>query len=303
MPRSWYTPLVVVFWCIATGWLVVDKILPTLRSRPPATYRALHAVGGDYPPVAWNVRWDDRPIGTAVSRSTLLPAGGLAVDSALVLQRVPLADVVPPWLRAIVEQGLPAARQFVIDARGRTSIDARGRLEGFRTTVVLPDSGETFVVDGTVTEGTLRVTLEAGAFRYETSRPIPESLLLADELAPHASLPGLSVGQRWTAPVFNPLRGGSAAVALLDVHVERETMLYADGQPVTTRLVAFTDESAPGAPPRLRLWVDRAGRVLRQEATLGSAVIAFQRRSDADAALLAEQLAGTVAAPSGAPPR
>ncbi|MFM8283178.1 MAG: hypothetical protein ACKOCW_06425 [Planctomycetaceae bacterium] len=290
MPRSLFTPLVVVFWCLATGWLVADKILPTFRSRPPTGAHIAVADDGTVPPVAWTVAWDERPVGTAVSEAHRPPEGGLVIDSRMKLRRLPLTDLVPPWLAAVVRQTLPDGLQISLEATTRFSVDDAGKPRGFVSTIDLPESGETISVTGRVADGTIHVTVASRGLRYETSRPLPDTLLLADELSPHASLPGLVVGQRWTAPVFSPLRPGQSSIELLEAHVERETLLFDDDEPVTARIVSYRDGGAGDRPPRLRLWVDRAGRVLRQEAAIGGSRLSFLRRPDEQARSMAEAL-------------
>ena len=44
-------------------------------------------------------------------------------------------------------------------------------------------------------------------------------------------------------------------------------------------------------PPRSRLWVDRSGRVLKQESAVFAGTLVFVRRSDEDAARLATEAA------------
>jgi hypothetical protein len=55
--------------------------------------------------------------------------------------------------------------------------------------------------------------------------------------------------------------------------------------------VAYREDPASHREPRSRLWVDRTGRVLRQEATLLGSKLSFIRRSDEAAARLAATLA------------
>ena len=302
MTRSWLTPLVIAFWCVANGWLMVDKILPAFLSRPPSGSSAQPGDDGRFVPVAWSVVWDERPVGTAVSQSTPLPDGGLSIDSLLDLRRLPLDELIPPWLKLLVRQTMPTGLQVSLAATGRVAIDADGRLESFHSIVRLPETGETIFVHGTVTGDNVEVAIRAGDLRYETSRPLGKAALVTDELSPQAMLPGLTVGQRWTAPVFSPLRTGQSSIELLHAHVERETMTFDEDRPVTTRLVTYRSSPAPDAQPRLRMWVTREGRVIRQEALVGASRIMFLRRSDAEAADLAAALdpetAETAPAPS-----
>jgi hypothetical protein len=147
------------------------------------------------------------------------------------------------------------------------------------------------------------VRVAAGDLHYETTRHIPTHLALGDELSPQATIPGLTVGRHWTVPVYSPLRPGQTPIEILHAEVTGEETVYWEDGLVQTHLVAYREDPTSDREPRCRLWVDRRGRVLRQEAALLGARVAFVRRSDADAARLAESDALGEAEPPIPPPR
>jgi hypothetical protein len=73
---------------------------------------------------------------------------------------------------------------------------------------------------------------------------------------------------------------------------------------VRVNLVCYRDDPSSHHPPRTRLWVDRSGRVLKQESAMLGAQLTFLRRSDEAAETLSENLAeGTESQEADAPAR
>jgi len=58
---------------------------------------------------------------------------------------------------------------------------------------------------------------------------------------------------------------------------------------VRVHVVHYADDPAAHREPRCRLWVDQAGRVLRQESVMLGSRLAFVRRTDAEAQWLVEE--------------
>ncbi len=335
--RPWLTPFIVAFWCLTTGWLVVAKILPSLAPAPPPGYQALYTVGGKPIPVAWSVLWNEQPLGWAMSLARPTDSGGMTVESRMRLDRMPLEsavpgleEVLPGWTRTLArafarQMGNPAkttldaisppssssstdgsiaGRHAAIkpgplglEARFVLSINASGRLEAFNSTVDLPGVGEAVFLDGTVEDEQVGITIRARGMRYETSRHLPKSMMLGDELSPQAMMPGLEPGKRWTVPTYSPLRVGSSPLEVLHAHVASEESLFWEDHLVRVLVVEYRDDPASHHRPRSRLWVDRSGRVLRQESQLFGATLAFLRRSDEAAAALARNVEEEAATP------
>lgn len=303
LQRPWFTPIVVVFWCVTSGWLLVEKILPSLAPGSPPGYQAIYTTADSgLIPVAWSVHWNDQPLGWAIAESQRTAVGGLVVDSRMHFDRLPLDEIAPAWTSLLVRKALPKGVGLTFDARGRLAIDAAGDLRSFMSVVNVPGSTEQVLLNGTVDAGTVRVQVQAGEIRYETTRHLPERMMIGDELSPQATMPGLFEGRRWTVPISSPLRAGGAPIEILHAEVGPEETIYWEGRLVRVHAVAYREDPASHREPRSRLWVDRTGRVLRQESLLLGATLAFVRRSDEAAARLAATLAEEGRVPIEQPP-
>src|SRR3954471_23377066 len=71
MTQRLYTFGIVALWLIAMGWLVSTKVLPALQQGTPPDFRDEFAKKAEAPPppVAWDLFWNDKPIGMAVSQA------------------------------------------------------------------------------------------------------------------------------------------------------------------------------------------------------------------------------------------
>lgn len=302
LQRPWLTPFVVVFWCLTSGWLFVEKILPSLSPGSPPGHQALYASGGGLIPVAWTVHVNDDPLGWAITEARRTPLGGLRIDNRMHFDRVPLEDIVPAWMRLMVRKAVPKSGMLTFDARGEIAIDAAGRLRTFTSVVDVPGSTEQVHLSGIVDSGTVRVQVQAGEMQYETTRHLPDHFMIGDELSPQASMPGLYEGRRWTVPIYSPLRAASSPMEILHAEVGPEETIYWEGHLAWVHAVTYREDPSGHREPRCRLWVDRTGRVLRQESSLLGSRLVFVRRSDEAAAQLSATLAEQGRVPVEQPP-
>ena len=287
LQRPIFTPVVIGFWCVTTGWLMAAKILPTLQSGSPPGQQALYASGSRLVPVAWTVFCNEEPIGWALTQTSRSAHQGILVDSHLHFERLPWKEMLPGWATLLMQRLTPNGDVAALDARGRLAIDERGQLSSFSSVVNLPGTDQPVVLTGTVDAGSVTINVVAGELRYETTRHLPTDLMIADELSPQATLPELHEGRRWTVPVYSPLRAGQSPLEILHAEVGSAEMTYWEGNLVQARVVTYRVDPTSDGEPRCRLWVDRTGRVLRQEAALLGAHVAFVRRPDAEAARMA----------------
>lgn len=286
--RPWIATLVSVFWAVSTGWLVSQKIAPLLvTGDPPSSYFVPEARDA---PVAWTVLWNDEVVGWALSECTQRqPAtAGWVITSRLRLDDLPLEELLPEWAQRLTASAFPSDLPLVLDTTGELWLDGDGHLEQFESKVFLPELAQRVVIRGSVEGEEIEVTVRSRDFVYETTRRLPESGMLGDELSPQAMLPGLTVGRRWTVPIYNPLGFTSSPLSVLHAHVEGEVTLFWEDRIVRPLLVAYRDDPAAYREPRVRLWVDRDGRVLKQESQMLGSSLAFLRRSDDDARMLAK---------------
>jgi len=300
--RPLIAPLVVAFWCITTGWLLTAKVLPSLAIGSPPGYQAMFATSAAVKPVAWTVQWNERALGWSLTVPRRLVDRGLDVETRLHFDRLPISELFSGWAGTLMQATLPPSRSVAFDARGRLSIDPSGRLRSFFSTIDLPESGGMVTVAGTVVDGAVTIDARAAGMQYTTTRQLPDALLLADELSPQALLPGIYEGRRWTVPVFSPLAAGPSSLEILHAEVGPEEMIYWDQALVRANLVSYRSDPTSTEPPRCRLWVDKTGRVLRQESMVMGALVSFVRRSDEDAVHLLENVADEDAARAEARP-
>lgn len=296
LQRPIFTPVVIGFWCVTTGWLTAAKILPAWQSGSPPGQQALYASDSRLVPVAWTVSCNDKPIGWALTQTTRSANQGIVVDSHLRFERVPWDEMLPGWATLLMQRLVPNGESAALEALGRLTIDERGDLRSFSSVVNLPATDQPLVLTGTVDAGAVTINVVAGDLRYEVTRHLPSTMMIGDELSPQATLPGLHEGRRWTVPVYSPLRAGRSPLEVLHAEVGGEETMYWEGNLVQAYVVAYREDPTSDREPRCRLWVDRTGRVLRQEAALLGAAVVFVRRSDEEAARMA------AAEDAGSPP-
>jgi hypothetical protein len=277
--RPWFTPFILLFWGITSGWLVVTKILPSLRPGSPPGYQALHVSDESLVPVGWTVEWNERPVGWALTELERGPDGALVVTSRLRLDRLPLGQLVPRWLKALLPAAVSLEAAADIETRGRMEMDSSGQLRRFSSIVRIPAVLDEISLEGSCDDGELQMHVQAGDLRYDVSRRLPDRATMGDEFAPQAMLPGLYEGRRWTVPVYNPLRAAHAPLDMLMAEVGGEDIFYWDNRLVRVNVVTYREDSSTTTEPRCRLWVDKEGRVLKQETAILNARVAFVRRS------------------------
>lgn len=281
--RTWVAPLVVGFWCVTSGWLFVAKILPTFHAGTAPTQLPIAASGSRLAPVGWTVQWNDTQIGWALTVARRSTDGGIDVDNRLHCDRLPLDEMLSGWAGSLVQRTLRGRAMTTLDTVGRMTFDPAGRLRGFTSTVTLPGTTEKLMLEGVVAgRDEVTITFRAGDLRYETTRTVPGQVLLGDELSPQATLPGLYEGRRWVVPVYSPLRPGNAPIQILHAVVGGEETMFWDDRLINARVVTYHEDPSSPREPRCRLWVDRAGRVLRQESAVFGGTMAFERRTDAE---------------------
>jgi hypothetical protein len=291
LQRPLLTPLVLGFWVVTTGWLMLTKIVPVFNQGLPPGHQALFASGDRLIPVAWTVTWNERPLGWALSTARRNESGDLAVDTRLHFDHLPLNDMLPSWAGMMVRQMVRDDGLVTLDARGRLDIDAAGSLRRFASTVSVPGANQDVVLTGSIDDGQATVVIEAGGMRYDVVRQIPNHSMVGDELSPQATMPGLYEGRTWTVPVYSPLRPGHAPIEILHAHVGPESTLFWEDGLVRVHVVSYREDSSTRREPRCRLWVDLAGRVLKQEAAMLGSKMTFLRRTDEAAVWLVESVA------------
>ncbi len=224
MGNRWFNAVIVLFWLSTMTWLLVAKVMPPLVIGEPPSYRSLYLDDGQQTdePICWELAWNERPLGYALTLVRRTDSGVTEVRSYVHFRRLPLEEMAAPLFRALLRKVDKQLGPIQMDAESRLDIDPLGRLSMFRSTIHAPRAmDDPVVIRGQVNGPTLRISIEAGNIE-PIVRELPATALVGDELAPQARLPDLHVGQRWTLPVYSPLRSPNSAepVEVLQATVE-----------------------------------------------------------------------------------
>lgn len=296
MYSRWFNAAVIILWLSAMGWLFSQKVLPPLWLGQPPSYRTILEAQRREPPVGWKMRFNDRPLGWALCSTSRLPDELTEIHSWVHFDEIPLEELTPGWLRALlrfVEQ--PVAR-LEMDARNTMLIDPLGRLSSFTSEVRIEPLDEAIKMQGTVEGSQLKIEIHSGGLQYQTQVYLPQDALLNDALSPRTQLPGLRVGQTWRVPVYSPLRPPSNPLDILQAKVEGTQPIAWNGRVEDALLVVYRSDSGfsfgRDTSPRGRLWVRRDGTVVKQQVMIFNSTMTFVRLPDDQAAALEKSVEG-----------
>ena len=302
MYSRWFNVAVAGFWLLTMGWLVGEKILPSLVVGDPPTYRTiLEDQKAREMPVAWSLALNGAPLGWAEARNRTLDSGVTEMRSHVRIRRLPLAEITPGWMSSLLKL-LAGSREWselelAVDAQSSLEIDPLGRPIGFYSRALLGDEGslpDETRLDSQSVPGTVQVTIQGvidgaqmklkvrtGQLVYNTTAYLPPNALVGDALSPQGRLPNLKVGQAWTMPVYSPLRPPTAPVEMLFAKVERRELMMWRERMVDVFVVVFRSDPAAelssNQTTRAKAWVQSDGTVLKQEITLMSSRLTFER--------------------------
>lgn len=300
MSGRWFNVAVLVFWLAAMSWLVVAKILPPLIVGDPPSYRTiLEAADGPRGGVTgWDILLDGRPLGWAVTQTERRVEGVSELRSRVRLFRLPLAELAPAWfspaMKLLGGGGDASEFDMGLDSSAMVEIGPLGRPVGVRSFTHLGPAGERLpdeqwlsqaflkiTLRGVIEGDQMQLTLQTGDIVQKSNLYFPSEGLLADALAPQSRLPGLRVGQRWTVPVSNPFSSATGKLDVLVAEVVRSEPILWDDRLLSTLVVEYrpdpSGQLSNNQQPTGHAWVDKSGRVLKQEAHLGAARLTFVR--------------------------
>jgi hypothetical protein len=290
MYSRWSNAAVVLLWLSAMGWLLIEKVLPPLLVGQPPSYRTILEAQRHEPPVGWKMSFDGRRLGWALSTTTQLPDDMTEVHSWVHFDQLPLEDLTPGWLRALLPLIEQPVGSLQMDAKNATLIDPLGRLSGFKSEVRVEPLGDLITMQGTVEGTQLKLEIHARGLSCETESQIPQNALLSDALCPRTQLPGIHPGQAWTVPVYSPLRPPSHPLEILQATVEGPESIVWNDRRVEALLVVYRSDPGYGLGsnerPRGKLWVRRDGTVLKQQVMVFNSIMTFVRLSDEQAAVV-----------------
>ena len=293
MYGRWFNFAVVVLWLVTMTWLVKAKVLPTLLIGDPPDHRKILEARQNEPPVGWQLRWNDRSVGWAMSATRALPEGDTRIVSRVHFDELPLGEMTPGWLRAFSRLLEKPSAKLETDARSVLTTDTQGRLARIESSIDFQPLREVISVTGVVEGSEMTVTVRSRDFSYKTDIAIDPKTLEGDSLSPRTQLPGLHEGQTWTVEVCSPLRYPNRPLEILQAKVERLEQLHWNGRAVRVWLVEYHDNPgyrlSSAKKPRGRLWVQLDGTVLKQEKAMFNSTMTFIRMLPDEAAALAEE--------------
>jgi len=287
MANRIFVGAVVVLWLGSMSWLLVDKVLPSFHEGE-APIAAGYETGV---PVAWRVYWGDRPVGHAASIRLPGVLNTTNIHNRVVLEDVPLLDLVPALMRRVV--GDIGSMKF--DAWTQLEFDSLENFSSFESRVSVNEVASVLQLSGDVNGSFLELKVHFGDVTYEPKVPIANQAALSEALFPDAKLPYMYVGRRWSEEVYNPFRAPSSPVETVDAEVTGiESIEYGGGQHRAMR-VQFSGPPAPGVPEDALLqaiaWVRVSdGLVMQQDVLISSSKLRFVRMSDEEAAEIGKKL-------------
>ncbi len=287
MANRVFVGAIIVLWLGSMSWLMVDKILPSLKEGE-APIAAGYEPGV---PVAWRVFWGDRPVGHAASVRLRGVLNTTNIENHVVLEDVPLLDLVPALMRRVV--GDIGSMKF--DAHTRLEFDSLDNFSKFISRVAVNEVSPVLELSGEVNGAFLELKVRFGDMTYEPKVPIANQAALSEALFPDAKLPYMYVGRRWTEEVYNPFRSPTSPVETLDVEVTGIETQEFGGENHRVMRVEFSGQPAPGVPEEARLqaiaWVRASdGLVLRQDVIISTSKLRFERLAEEEAAEVGKAL-------------
>lgn len=291
-----FNTAVVLVWLAAMTWLVKEKVLPPLQVGEPPSYQTILSNQNKQPPVCWAIRWDEQPVGFSASIVIEREDDMREIHSRVFFSKLPLDEMAPGWLGAIVRPILSKLGKLDMDAYSRLEIDPLHHLVGFQSRVRLADIPSAIRMHGSVEGTSLKLSVQSGDFSYRTEKYLPPDALVGDELSPQAMLPNLRRGQTWTMPVYSPFRPPTSPVEILKASVERDDTIVWDGRTYPTKVVVYRNDSGSrvlaAQEARGKLWVRADGLVLRQDVTVFNSRLSFVRLTPEDGVKLIDGLNG-----------
>ena len=286
-----YSLSVVALWLASMSWLVWTKVLPPLIIGDPPDYRAILEVQRGEPPVGWHLLANGRKVGWAVSQTKPLPNHISEIQSHVRFTDLPLEELTPGWLRALMQLVDKPLVTLKLDTESTVLIDPLGRLLSFDSVVRMDRMTRLARLRGSVEGAQMSLQVSAGEFSYQTEVCLPPRAMLGDAFSPQSQLPRLRAGQSWRVPAYNPLHPRQP-LEMLKAEVEGLEPIVWQGKPYEAWLVVYRSDPGFGSgndrTPRGKLWVRQDGTVLRQEMMLLDVTLAFVRMDDDEALRLQE---------------
>jgi hypothetical protein len=290
MANRIFVGAVILLWLGSMSWLMVDKVLPSFYDGDPPIAAGFE----EGAPVAWRVLWTGRPVGYAASVRLAGASGTTNLENRVVLDDVPLLDLVPALMRNVVGD----IGRMKLDASTRLEFDSLGNFSAFESRVAINDVTGLLHLTGRMQGSFLHLTVRFNSMTYSPRVHIPDQAALSETLFPDAKLPHMYPGRRWHEEIYSPFHSPNEPVETVEVEVTGEESIPIDGD--ETRLervmrVEYRGSPGPGVQEESRLqaiaWVrPKDGLVLRQDVFIASSKLRFERLPDEKAVTVGEEL-------------
>ncbi len=299
MYSRWANFTVIVLWLATMTWLVKARMLPSLLVGEPPDRQNILAARQKEPLVGWHLCWNNQAVGWALSLTRPLPRGFTEIRSRVHFARLPIGEMTPGWLRALLDTLEAPPAWIKADARTTLSVDADGQLSRVQSTVHFGSLGEAVCMTGEVKGTKMAISVQSRELSDQREIPINIKALRGETFSPQTQLPGLHKGQTWTVEVCSPLGYASSPVEVLQAKVVELDRFFWRGDMLPAWRVEY--HSKPGfqlstaREPRGCLWVRPDGTVLAQEVSILNSKMRFVRMGETEAAALADKhkLTGT----------
>jgi len=292
MFNRWYIIAVLVCWAASMGWLVAEKILPTLfEGQRPQYAEVLPDPADPARHVCWEIQYSGDSIGAARTLSVREADGSGRMESTVRFDDLPLDEIMSELLGSVGSLIRPlwnsdgdVCVEMTIDSEMHIGTD--GGLTSFTTEVRIADVPNVIRLEGDVVGSTLHVavfTAENGGqlrVRYRDELELPNNAMVSGALSPQERLTQLHVGQTWTMPVYRPFPPNSP-VQMVQAKVERNEVFVWDDRSMRAFQVVYRDDAGSGITvarePIGKMWVREDGVVLQQEARIANMHFRFVR--------------------------
>lgn len=235
---------ILLAWVVSAAWLVFFEAYPELRSQATGGYRALLSRGVMVMDEWMKISFQGRQIG--YSHSSVDVNEGDARHQYLVNNRT------------ILQMNVMGSRQRIA-VTARADVDARYALQSFA--FILSTAGYAVNVEGeAIAPETFRATIKGVGSTQRMTVTIPADAVIYSPMTEMA-LKSLMPGKQMTLRVFNPVTLTPQSVI---VRALRREPLHHRGQTVETTVLAATVDGMETLS-----WIDREGRLLRQETPFG----------------------------------
>ncbi len=267
VPTRLVTCLILSTWVLAAASLAYRDLWPEIATTPPPNFRAVVKQ-----PITNSGSW--RILAADPQHSlSLEPIGRLQTASKLTTEGTTLltSDATIRVGDLLANSAAPVDARTVLEIHGASEIDAAGDLLRFQVVVRESAGAELLSVDARRQGDSIELQAQSPIplWKWKMRLPYQPGGFVQSSLSPFDTMPGLQVGQSWSAHVVHPLTGKAQTCTVAVVARKHITW---NQNPVPTLVV-----ETRMAPITARTWVRPDGLVLRQEVPTPLRLIVLER--------------------------